>query len=49
MTPKPPCQGCDVRRSGAGEFASAGQARSQVHYQYRYFYPQTEPELSEGV
>ena len=35
--------------SGAGEFASAGQARSQVHYQYRYFYPQTEPELSEGV
>ena len=26
---------------GAGEFASAGQARLQVHYQYRYFYPQT--------
>lgn len=32
--------------SGIGEFASAEQARAQVRYQYRYFYPQTEPELT---
>ncbi|VFS63325.1 L-fuculokinase [Kluyvera cryocrescens] len=30
---------------GVGEFASPEQARAQVHYQYRYFYPQSEPEL----
>lgn len=30
---------------GVGEFASPEQARAQVHYQYRYFYPQREPEL----
>lgn len=34
---------------GVGEFSSPEQARSQVHYQYRYFYPQTESELIEGV
>ncbi|MFK3706859.1 L-fuculokinase [Klebsiella sp. NPDC088457] len=34
---------------GAGEFVSASQARAQVHYQYRYFYPQSEPERIEGV
>lgn len=32
---------------GIGEFTSPEQARAQVSYQYRYFYPQTE--LSEGV
>lgn len=34
---------------GAGEFASPEQARAQVHYRYRYFYPQTEPELIDEV
>jgi L-fuculokinase len=34
---------------GIGEFTSPEQARAQVNYQYRYFYPQTEPELIEGV
>ncbi|MGL5241361.1 MAG: L-fuculokinase [Kluyvera ascorbata] len=34
---------------GVGEFTSPEQARAQVHYQYRYFYPQTEPELIDGV
>lgn len=34
---------------GVGEFRSPEQARAQVSYQYRYFYPQTEPELIEGV
>ncbi len=34
---------------GVGEFSSPEQARAQVCYQYRYFYPQTEPELTEGV
>ena len=34
---------------GIGEFSSPEQARAQVNYQYRYFYPQTEPELIEGV
>ncbi|POT57221.1 L-fuculokinase [Citrobacter amalonaticus] len=34
---------------GVGEYASPEQARAQVNYQYRYFYPQTEPELIEGV
>ncbi|HBN2771255.1 TPA: L-fuculokinase [Klebsiella oxytoca] len=34
---------------GVGEFHSPVQARAQVSYQYRYFYPQTEPELIEGV
>ncbi|RLM04248.1 L-fuculokinase [Gibbsiella quercinecans] len=34
---------------GAGEFTSPEQARAQVNYQYRYFRPQTEPELIEGV
>ncbi|MDG9996967.1 L-fuculokinase [Klebsiella oxytoca] len=34
---------------GVGEFHSPEQARAQVSYQYRYFYPQTEPELIEGV
>ena len=29
--------------SGIGEFASPELARAQVDYQYRYFYPQTEP------
>ncbi|HAX7869823.1 TPA: L-fuculokinase, partial [Escherichia coli] len=24
-------------------------ARAQIHYQYRYFYPQTEPEFIEEV
>ncbi|MGL4161613.1 FGGY-family carbohydrate kinase, partial [Escherichia coli] len=23
--------------------------RAQIHYQYRYFYPQTEPEIIEEV
>lgn len=34
---------------GVGEFASPEQARAQVRYQYRYFYPQTESERIEGV
>ncbi|SVN00377.1 L-fuculokinase [Klebsiella pneumoniae] len=34
---------------GVGEFSSPEQARAQVSYQYRYFYPQTDPELIEGV
>lgn len=34
---------------GAGDFTSPEQARAQVNYQYRYFRPQTEPELIEGV
>ena len=34
---------------GAGEFASPEQARAEVLYRYRYFYPQTEPELIDGV
>lgn len=34
---------------GVGEFSSPELARAQVNYQYRYFYPQTEPELIEGV
>lgn len=33
---------------GVGEFTSPEKARAQVSYQYRYFYPQTEPELIEG-
>ncbi|MCW2485183.1 L-fuculokinase [Candidatus Symbiopectobacterium sp. NZEC127] len=32
---------------GVGEFASPELARAQIHYQYRYFYPQTEPEFTE--
>ncbi|EBB7023243.1 L-fuculokinase [Salmonella enterica] len=32
-----------------GEFSSPEQARAQVNYQYRYFWPQTEPEIIEGV
>ncbi len=34
---------------GVGEFSSPEQARAQVNYQYRYFWPQTEPEIIEGV
>jgi L-fuculokinase len=34
---------------GVGEFSSPEQARAQVSYQYRYFWPQTEPELIERV
>lgn len=34
---------------GVGEFTSPEKARAQVRYQYRYFYPQTEPELIERV
>lgn len=34
---------------GTGEFASPELARAQVHYRYRYFYPQTEPELIDEV
>lgn len=34
---------------GVGEFTSPEAARAQVSYQYRYFYPQTEPELFEGA
>ena len=34
---------------GIGEFASPEQARAQVRFQYRYFYPQTEPEITEGA
>jgi len=34
---------------GVGEFTSPEQARAQVSYEYRYFYPQTEPELIEGI
>lgn len=34
---------------GIGEFSSPEQARAQVNYQYRYFYPQIEPELIEGA
>ncbi|MDI5829575.1 hypothetical protein MJN51_35170, partial [Salmonella enterica subsp. enterica serovar Kentucky] len=30
---------------GVGEFSSPEQARAQVNYQYRYFWPQTEPEI----
>ncbi|EEF3030619.1 L-fuculokinase [Salmonella enterica] len=30
---------------GVGEFNSPEQARAQVNYQYRYFWPQTEPEI----
>ena len=32
--------------SGIREFPSPEQARAQVRYQYRYFYPQTESELT---
>lgn len=32
---------------GVGEFSSPEQARAQVAYRYRYFWPQTEPELTE--
>ncbi|ENI5904035.1 L-fuculokinase [Citrobacter freundii] len=32
--------------SGIREFTSPEQARAQVRYQYRYFYPQTESELT---
>ncbi len=32
---------------GVGEFSSPEQARAQVNYQYRYFWPQTEPEIIE--
>lgn len=32
---------------GVGEFSSPEQARAQVAYRYRYFWPQTEPELIE--
>lgn len=35
--------------SGVGEFASPEQARAQVQYTYRYFYPQTESVFTEGV
>ncbi|HCB1498884.1 L-fuculokinase [Klebsiella oxytoca] len=34
---------------GVGEFTSPEQARAQVSYEYRYFYPQTESELIEGI
>lgn len=34
---------------GVGEFSSPEQARAQVNYQYRYFWPQTEPDIIEGV
>lgn len=34
---------------GVGEFNSPEEARAQIHYQYRYFYPQTEPEFIEEV
>lgn len=34
---------------GIGEFTTPEQARGQVQYQYRYFYPQTESVLTEGV
>ncbi len=34
---------------GVGEFSSPEQARAQVHYQYRYFWPQAEPEFIEEV
>lgn len=34
---------------GVGEFSTPEQARSQVSYQYRYFYPQTASEPIEGV
>ncbi len=34
---------------GVSEFCSPEQARAQVHYQYRYFYPQTEPIFTDGV
>jgi L-fuculokinase len=48
MTPKPPSPARHVwlvwRRRIQQE-----QARAQVSYRYRYFYPQTEPELIEGV
>lgn len=32
--------------SGVGEFATPEDARAQISYQYRYFYPQTEPEFT---
>ncbi|MBJ3592356.1 L-fuculokinase [Salmonella enterica subsp. enterica serovar Saintpaul] len=32
--------------SGVGEFATPEDARAQIRYQYRYFYPQTEPEFT---
>ena len=34
---------------GVGAFTTPEQARSQVNYHYRYFYPHTEPEFIEGV
>lgn len=34
---------------GVGEFTTPEEARAQVSYHYRYFYPQTEPELFEGA
>ena len=34
---------------GVGDFSSPELARTQVRYQYRYFYPQTVTELIEGV
>ena len=34
---------------GVGEFNSPEEARAQIYYQYRYFYPQTEPEFIEEV
>lgn len=34
---------------GIGEFSSPEEARAQLNYQYRYFYPQTEPEHIEGA
>lgn len=39
----------NLREYGVGEFNSPEEARAQIHYQYRYFYPQTEPEFIEEV
>ncbi|PWW06777.1 L-fuculokinase [Mangrovibacter plantisponsor] len=33
---------------GAGEFSSAGQARAQVTFHYRYFYPETPQAMASG-
>ena len=34
---------------GVGEFTSPEHARAQMHYQYRYFFPETESAPIEGV
>ncbi|XPE60392.1 hypothetical protein ACNKHT_18020 [Shigella flexneri] len=40
---------CAVRLVWRRGINSPEEARAQIHYQYRYFYPQTEPEFIEEV